>query len=179
MIELAREVLGTTIPYGQKMPLPKGSRVEISQELGGSYTVLTDFGLMRIEGKDADALGRDKPAGTPEVPADAPADPKEVARLVWDQLKTCYDPEIPVNIVELGLVYECKVEPHPESGWKAGVKFTLTAPGCGMGGILQAEAREKILSIPGVRDAAIEVVFDPPWTSSMMSDAAKLQLGMM
>jgi probable FeS assembly SUF system protein SufT len=179
MIELSREILATTIPYGQKMPLPKGSRVEITQELGGSYTLLTDFGLMRVEGKDADALGRDRPPGTPEVPADSPQDPKEMARLVWDQLKTCYDPEIPVNIVELGLVYECKVEPRPEGGWKVGVKFTLTAPGCGMGGILQAEAREKILSLPGVREAAVEVVFDPPWSSSMMSDAAKLQLGMM
>jgi probable FeS assembly SUF system protein SufT len=179
MIELSREVVATTIPYGQKMPLPKGSRVEITQELGGSFTVLSDYGLLRVEGKDADALGREKPEGTPELPAEAPTDPKEVARLVWDQLKTCYDPEIPVNIVELGLVYENKVEPHPQGGWKVDIKFTLTAPGCGMGGILQAEARDKILSVPGVREANVEVVFDPPWTPAMMSDAAKLQLGMM
>jgi len=179
MIELSREVVATTIPYGQKMPLPQGSRVEITQELGGSFTVLSDFGLLRVEGRDADALGRDKPAGTPELPEQAPTDAKEVARLVWDQLKTCYDPEIPVNIVELGLVYENKVEPHAQGGWKVDIKFTLTAPGCGMGGILQAEARDKILTVPGVREANVEVVFDPPWTSSMMSDAAKLQLGMM
>ncbi len=179
MIELSREVIATTIPYGQKTRLPQGSRVEITQELGGSFTVLCDLGMVRIEGKDADALGRGAPAGTPELPKDAPTDAKAVATAVWDQLKTCYDPEIPVNIVELGLVYENKVEPLPEGGFRVLVRFTLTAPGCGMGGILQAEAREKILSIPGVREAAIEVVFDPPWTQSMMSDAAKLQLGMM
>lgn len=177
MIELSRDVVATVIPYGQKIPLPKGSRVEITQELGGSFTVLSDYGLLRIEGKDADALGREKPPGTPELPAEAPTDVKEVARLVWDELKTCYDPEIPVNIVELGLVYENKVEPHPDGGWKVEVKFTLTAPGCGMGDILQQEAREKILSIPGVREAQVEVVFDPPWNPSMMSEAARLQLG--
>jgi len=179
VIELARDVQATTIPYGQKMSLPKGSKVEITQELGGSFTVLTDYGLMRIEGRDADALGREKPAGLPEVPADAPRDPKEIAGLVWDQLKTCYDPEIPVNIVELGLVYENLIEPHPEGGWKVRVKMTLTAPGCGMGGVLQSEAREKIAALPGVRETDVELVWDPPWTTSMMSEAAKLQLGFM
>jgi probable FeS assembly SUF system protein SufT len=179
VIELEREVQATTIPYGQRMPLPKGSKVEITQELGGSFTVLTDYGLMRIEGRDADALGREKPAGTPQVPADAPKDPKEIATLVWDQLKTCYDPEIPVNIVELGLVYENLIEPHAEGGWKVKVKMTLTAPGCGMGGILQSEAQGKISALPGVRESQVELVWDPPWTTSMMSDAAKLQLGFM
>jgi probable FeS assembly SUF system protein SufT len=179
MIELSRDVIATTIPYGQKTKLPKGSHVEITQELGGSFTVLCDFGMVRIEGKDSDALGRSEPSGTPELPKDALTDAKAVATAVWDQLKTCYDPEIPVNIVELGLVYENKVEPLPEGGFRVLVRFTLTAPGCGMGGILQAEAREKILTIPGVREAVIEVVFDPPWTQSMMSDAAKLQLGML
>ena len=178
MIELAREVLATTIPYGQKTKLPKGANVEITQELGGSFTVLTDLGLLRIEGKDADALGRESAA--PLADAAAPlADAKSVATEIWNQLKTCYDPEIPVNIVELGLVYENKVEPNPDGGWKVDVKFTLTAPGCGMGPILQSEVREKVLGIPGVKFANIEVVFDPPWTQSMMSDAAKLQLGMM
>ena len=178
MIELGREVLATTIPYGQKTKLPKGSQVEITQELGGSFTVLTDLGLLRIEGKDADALGRESAVPLTD-PAAIPTDAKAVATEVWNQLKTCFDPEIPVNIVELGLVYENKVEPAPEGGWKVDVKFTLTAPGCGMGPILQAEVREKILGLPGVKSANIEVVFDPPWTQSMMSDAAKLQLGMM
>ncbi len=178
MIELAREITATTIPYGQKTKLPKGSPVEITQELGGSFTVLTDLGLMRIEGKDADALGRES-ARPLQEPVAAPTDAKAVGTEIWNQLKTCYDPEIPVNIVELGLVYENKVEPHPEGGFKVDIKFTLTAPGCGMGPILQAEVREKVAAIPGVRESAIEVVFDPPWTQSMMSEAAKLQLGMM
>lgn len=176
MIELTKDVVATTIPYGQKIPLPKGSRVEITQELGGSFTVLTDFGLLRIEGKDAGALGREKPPEA-EMPVEEPKDAKTVAEAVWTQLKTCYDPEIPVNMVELGLVYENKVEPLPAGGFKVEVKFTLTAPGCGMGGILASEAREKILSIPGVREANIDVVFDPPWNPSMMSEAARLQLG--
>ena len=178
MIELKREIVATTIPYGQKTTLPKGSQVEITQELGGSYTVLTDYGLLRIEGKDADALGREsaaKAVATAELPTDA----KAVATQVWDQMKTCYDPEIPVNIVELGLVYENKVEPLPEGGFRVDVKFTLTAPGCGMGPILQSEVRSKVLEIPGVKSANIEVVFEPQWTQAMMSDAAKLQLGMM
>jgi probable FeS assembly SUF system protein SufT len=177
MIDLAREVTATTIPYGQKTKLPKGSKVEITQELGGSFTVLTDLGLLRIEGKDADALGRASAA--PLADAAVPlADAKSVATEIWNQLKTCYDPEIPVNIVELGLVYENKVEPDPQGGWKVDVKFTLTAPGCGMGPILQSEVRDKVLGVPGVKTADIEVVFDPPWTQAMMSDAAKLQLGM-
>ena len=177
MIELKREVVATTIPYGQKTTLAKGSSVEITQELGGSYTVLTDYGLLRIEGKDADALGREsasKAVATAEIPSDA----KSVATQVWDQLKTCYDPEIPVNIVELGLVYENRVEPV-DGGFRVDVRFTLTAPGCGMGPILQSEVRSKVLEIPGVKAANIEVVFEPAWTQAMMSDAAKLQLGMM
>jgi len=177
VIELKRDITATTIPYGQKTQLPKGSQVEITQELGGSFTVLTDFGLLRIEGKDSDALGRESAA-----PVTGPGelkDAKEVATAVWDQMKTCYDPEIPVNIVELGLVYENKVEPIPEGGFRVDVKFTLTAPGCGMGPILQTEVRDKVLAIPGVKFANIEVVFEPQWTQAMMSDAAKLQLGMM
>jgi probable FeS assembly SUF system protein SufT len=176
VIELKKEVIATTIPYGQKTTLPKGAQVEITQELGGSFTVLTDMGLLRIEGKDSDALGRESAA--PVVnPADIPTDSKAVATLVWDAMKTCYDPEIPVNIVELGLVYENKVEPV-DGGYKVDVKFTLTAPGCGMGPILQTEVQGKVLAIPGVKSANIEVVFEPQWTQSMMSEAARLQLGM-
>ena len=178
MIELRRDVVATTIPYGQKTKLTKGSAVEITQELGGSFTVLTDYGLLRIEGKDSDALGRESAAPLGAV-GEIPSDAKAVATAIWDQLKTCYDPEIPVNIVELGLIYENKVEPLPDGGFQVDVRFTLTAPGCGMGPILQTEVRDKILGVPGVRSANIEVVFDPPWNQSMMSDAAKLQLGMM
>lgn len=176
MIELKKEVIATTIPYGQKTTLPKGAQVEITQELGGSFTVLTDFGLLRIEGKDSDALGRESAAPVVSA-ADIPADASGVATKVWDALKTCYDPEIPVNIVELGLVYENKVEPV-DGGYKVDVKFTLTAPGCGMGPILQSEVKSKVQDIPGVKSANVEVVFEPQWTQAMMSDAAKLQLGM-
>ncbi len=178
MIELRRDVTATAIPYGQKTPLPRGSRVEITQELGGSYTVLTDLGLMRIEGKDADALGM-APGEAPGAERDAPTDLKGVATAVWDQLKSCFDPEIPVNIVELGLVYENRIEPLPAGGWKVDVKMTLTAPGCGMGTVIAGEAQSKILSIPGVRECQVELVLDPPWDSSKMSEAAKLQLGML
>ena len=119
MTELARDVIATTIPYGEKRTIPKGSNVEITQELGGSYTVLSDLGMMRIEGKDADALGiklktDSAGKGSKKAPAKEPKNASEVAKGVWDQLKTCYDPEIPVNIVELGLIYENKVEPTPE-----------------------------------------------------------------
>jgi len=176
VIELKREIVATTIPYGQKTTLPKGSQVEITQELGGSFTVLTDFGLLRIEGKDSDALGRASAAPVVST-VDVPTDAKAVATQVWDAMKTCYDPEIPVNIVELGLVYENRVEPV-DGGYKVDVKFTLTAPGCGMGPILQSEVRDKVLAIPGVKSANIEVVFEPQWTQAMMSEAAKLQLGM-
>jgi probable FeS assembly SUF system protein SufT len=179
VIELKRDIVATTIPYGQKTTLPKGSQVEITQELGGSFTVMGDLGLLRIEGKDGDALGRESSALPGGAAVGEPLDLKGVVTSVWDQLKSCYDPEIPVNIVELGLVYENKVEPLPAGGFKVDVKFTLTAPGCGMGGIIQAEARDKIIQVPGVREAVVEVVFDPPWTQSMMSDAAKLQLGML
>lgn len=177
MLELSREVTATTIPYGQKTQLAKGSKVEITQELGGSFTILSDYGLLRIEGKDADALGRETAKG-PD-PNAAPLDLQGVTTAVWDQLKTCFDPEIPVNVVELGLVYENRVEPAGEGGWEVAIKFTLTAPGCGMGPVLSNEIRDKILTVPSVRRANVEVVFDPPWSQSMMSEAAKLQLGMM
>ncbi len=178
MIELKRDVVATTIPYGQKTTLTKGSQVEITQELGGSFTVLTDYGLLRVEGKDSDALGRESAAKQTSA-AEMPGDAKTVATEVWNQLKTRYDPEIPGNLGELGLVHRNKVEPIPEGGFRVDVKFTLTAPGCGMGPILQSEVRDKVLNLPGVKFANIEVVFEPPWTQSMMSDAAKLQLGMM
>jgi probable FeS assembly SUF system protein SufT len=169
-----REIQATEIPSGIRITIPEGTNLAITQSLGGSYTVLTPYGYMaRVDGKDADAIG--------EEPQDSLADAagKTPEELAWEMLKTCYDPEIPVNIVELGLVYENKVEPMPDGGFKVDVKFTLTAPGCGMGPILQTEVRDKILGVPGVRTANIEVVFDPPWNQSMMSDAAKLQLGMM
>ena len=150
--------------------------MEITQELGGSFTVLTDFGLLRIEGKDSDALGRESAAAGGHGPPTSPTDSKAVATRSGTQMKTCYDPEIPVNIVELGLVYENRSS-RDDGGFKVDVKFTLTAPGCGMGPILQTEVQGKVLAMPGVKSANIEVVFEPQSTQSMMSDAASCSSG--
>jgi probable FeS assembly SUF system protein SufT len=173
---LTRDVEATAIPYGDKIPLKAGATVIITQALGGSYTGVTDMGYMvRIEGKDADAIGEEVPA----APSAPEAGERPVEELVWEQLRTCYDPEIPVNIVELGLVYGCEVTPQPDGGHKVGVRFTLTAPGCGMGDYLRMDIERKLASIPGVSQAEVEVVLDPPWDMSRMSDAARLQLGLM
>jgi probable FeS assembly SUF system protein SufT len=153
--------------------------VTVTQSLGGTYTVVTAQGyLARIENKDADAIGKEAEESQAEklTAAEGPAD---LEKLVWDQLRTCFDPEIPVNIVDLGLVYHCKVMPLPDGASKVDVKFTLTAPGCGMGNVLIADMGNKLLNLSGVKDIAVEVVFDPPWDPSMMSDAAKIQLGFM
>ena len=175
---LSRDVEVAAIPYGDKIPLKAGSTVYVTQSLGGSYTLMTDMGYMvRIEGKDADAIGETptKPMTAEEIAG------KSVSDLCWDQLKTCYDPEIPVDIVNLGLVYTCEVTPIPEEEGqnKVTVRFTLTAPGCGMGDYLRSDVEGKIKSIPGVKETDVQVVFDPPWDQTMMSDAARLQLGMM
>jgi probable FeS assembly SUF system protein SufT len=160
--------------------LPAGTQVMITQSLGGTYTVMTNYGYMvRIAGKDVDAIGMET-AATPQAEGStAAAGPADVEEWVWDQLKTCYDPEIPVNIVDLGLVYHCQVTPLPKGGNKVEIKFTLTAPGCGMGEVLKVDMESKILTVPGVKDVDVEVVFEPPWSQSMMSDAAKLDLGLM
>jgi probable FeS assembly SUF system protein SufT len=169
-----REIEATEIPSGIKIQIPEGTHLAITQSLGGSYTVLTPYGYMaRVDGKDADAIG--------EEVQDALADSagKSPEELAWETLKTCYDPEIPVNIVDLGLVYKCEVTPRSEGGNRAEVRFTLTAPGCGMGDVLKEDICSKLLAVPGISDADVQVLFDPPWNMSMMSDAAKLQLGMM
>jgi len=173
---LARDVEATAIPYGDKIPLTAGSPVIITQALGGSYTVVTMQGYMvRIDGKDADAIGKEAVAApTAEDLAGRP-----LIDLVWDQLKTCYDPEIPVNIVELGLVHSAEAAPLPEGGQKVAVRFTLTAPGCGMGDVLRQDIERKVLSLPDVREADVQVQLDPPWDQTRMSDAARLQLGLM
>jgi probable FeS assembly SUF system protein SufT len=175
---LARDIDVAAIPYGDKVALTAGSTVYITQALGGSYTVMTDRGYMvRVEAKDADAIG--EKVSTGPTPDDLAG--KSLQELAWDQLKTCYDPEIPVNIVDLGLVYECTLAPLPgeEAGSKATVRFTLTAPGCGMGDYLRQDVQQKLLSLPGIKEADVEVVLDPAWNQTMMSEAARLQLGMM
>ena len=170
-----REIEATEIPSGIHITIPEGTSLAITQSLGGSYTVLTPYGYMaRVDGKDADAIGEE--SGSAE---EAAASDKSTEELAWDALKTCYDPEIPVNIVDLGLVYKCEVTPLPEGDKRVEVRFTLTAPGCGMGDVLREDIRGKLASLPGVKEADVQVLFDPPWNMTMMSDAAKLQLGML
>jgi len=180
-VTLSRDCEAIQIPNGTVITLPAGSEVRIMQALGGTYTVMTSNGyLVRIAGTDADALGKEpSPTSQQTEESAAPLGAAEIEQLVWDQLKTCYDPEIPVNIVDLGLVYHCQVTPLSEGEHRVEVKFTLTAPGCGMGGVLQTDMERKIMSLPGVADVDVEVVFEPLWNQDMMSEAAKLELGLL
>ena len=164
------------IPAGTPIAIPAGTEVTITQALGGTYTVMGPGIMARIEGKNADAIGLAPTAEKPKTEASGPVN----VDAIWEQLKTCYDPEIPVNIVDLGLVYDVQVMPEDDgSGNRVEVKMTLTAPGCGMGGVIAGDAESKIRELPGVTDARVEVVWDPIWNQSMMSDAARLQLGLM
>lgn len=164
------------IPAGTPIAIPAGTEVTITQALGGTYTVMGPGIMARIEGKNADAIGLAPAAEKPKTEATGPIN----VDAIWEQLKTCYDPEIPVNIVDLGLVYDVQVMPEDDgSGNRVEVKMTLTAPGCGMGGVIAGDAESKIRELPGVTDARVEVVWDPIWNQSMMSDAARLQLGLM
>ena len=179
---LAREVEAVMIPYGGMVLIPEGATVSITQALGGSFTVITPEGMMaRIDGKDADALGEEhaaQAAAAREAEAQA-ASTKSLEERVWDALKTCYDPEIPVNIVDLGLVYSCELTPHEAGRQKATVRFTLTAPGCGMGDYLKRDIEMKLAGIEGIGEVDVQVVLEPMWDQSRMSDGARLQLGLM
>ncbi|HPP83958.1 MAG TPA: putative Fe-S cluster assembly protein SufT [Rubrivivax sp.] len=170
-----RPVRVEVVPQGHILELPEGTAAMITQALGGSFTLLVHGQLVRLRGADADAIGKEPPS-TPTLPANA--GPEDLRGLVWDTLKTCYDPEIPVDIVELGLVYVCDVLPNDDGKYRISIKMTLTAPGCGMGEAIAAEATDKLLALPGVESCEVEVVFDPPWERSMMSEAAQLQLGL-
>jgi probable FeS assembly SUF system protein SufT len=180
-----RDVEAVVIPAGDRILIPEGVSVTITQALGGSYTVVTPHGYMaRIAAEDGDAIGKESaaaPAGTKggegsPVPGSGPVDAKQVEALVWDELRTVYDPEIPINIVDLGLIYACRVA-EGDTGKRIEVEMTMTAPGCGMGDVLKIEAEDKIRALPGVSDANVEIVWDPPWDQSRMSDAARLELG--
>jgi probable FeS assembly SUF system protein SufT len=171
-IVLSRDVDATQIPSGIPHPLTSGTKVRLMQALGGSYTVMTDIGYMvRVDAKDADALGLIPAASA----TDAPQEFSE--KLVWDKLRTVYDPEIPVNVVDLGLIYACQIEPVAE-GNKIDIRMTMTAPGCGMADVLKADIQRKISDIPSVKELNVEVVFEPPWHPGRMSEAARLQLGL-
>jgi len=157
---LVRDCVAIVIPYGSKTLLPKGTTVRVQQRLGGSLI---------------DALGLEAPAKAEPIHGGAP---RPLEDRIWDELRTCYDPEIPVNIVELGLVYDCRVDPPIDGGrHPVSIKMTLTAPGCGMGDVLAQDVRTKLEKMEEVASAEVEIVFDPPWNPSMMSEAARLQLG--
>lgn len=171
-IVLKRDCEATRIPYGGVLLLPAGSRLRIMQSLGGSYTVINDYGeMLRMESKDADALGIDAPQSATTQPLDFSE------KLVWDTLKTVYDPEIPVNIVDLGLIYSCRITPA-DHGNRIDIEMSMTAPGCGMGDVLKADIQRRLSELPDVDEVSVNVVFDPPWHPGLMSQAAKLQLGL-
>jgi probable FeS assembly SUF system protein SufT len=172
---LTRDVTAIRIPSGESFTLLKGATVVITQALGGSFTIWTPEGLSRIADQDADALGLEASIKSSDASSDST---KVEEQAVWAQLRTCYDPEIPVNIVDLGLVYDCVVEQPEGTPANVAVKMTLTAPGCGMGPTIAAEARSKIMSIPGVGDAVVDLVWDPAWNQDMISEAGKMKLGM-
>ena len=173
-VRLTRECEVTQIPSGQRMTMGADTPVDITQSLGGAYTVRSPQGLFRVDAHDADALGFEVREETKPRESGQPATEQEV----WDSLKQVYDPEIPVNIVDLGLVYDLVMEELPEDGGKrAQMKMTLTAQGCGMGPAIAADAQNRILSLPGIDDASVEVVWDPPWHQSMISEEGKKILG--
>ena len=176
-VRFERDCPAVLVPQGDHVNLPVGSAGYITQALGGSYTVFVDGNLFRIAGQDADAIGKE---AIPPLELPEGASVEDVERMMWEQLRTCFDPEIPINVVELGLVYEATLDPHPEKDdeYLANVRMTLTAPGCGMGEILVSDVRDALELIPTIAEADVELVFDPPWTQHMMSEAARLETGM-
>jgi probable FeS assembly SUF system protein SufT len=174
-IELKRDCPVVQIPAGTSATLPAGTPVDITQTLGGSYTVHAQGGLFRIAAQDADALGLAAPTGdAPSAPHTGQVDEKAI----WDTLRTCFDPEIPVNIVDLGLVYDMQLAELPSGHSRVDVKMTLTAPGCGMGSVIAGDAQVKLLNLPGVEDAHVEIVWDPPWHHSMITPQGRRNLGL-
>ena len=179
-VTLTRDVEASVVPVGTKVTLHAGETAHITQSLGGAYTVVVNGNMFRIGSQDIDALGKQveqKVAAT----GHAPRTQEGVEKEAWVQMKTCYDPEIPVNIVDLGLIYDCHVEPlaGATNSFKVDVKMTLTAPGCGMGPVLQQDVSNKLLMIEEVEEANVELVWDPQWNQGMMTEAAKLQLGLL
>ena len=178
-VTLSRDVEASVVPIGTKVTLQKGEQAYITQSLGGAHTVVVNGNMFRIDGKDADALGLEAVAKSAQT-SGQPRAREELEKEVWNQLKTCYDPEIPVNIVDLGLIYDCQLSPVGEGKtFRADVKMTLTAPGCGMGPVLAQDVQNKLLAVEEIDEANVELVWDPPWNQGMMTDAARLQLGLM
>lgn len=175
-VTLTRNVTAIIVPAGDPVDLEAGSLVYITQAMGGSFTIYFEGSLLRIAGTDADALGKE-PVRLPELPENA--SDQDVEALIWDQMRTVYDPEIPINIVELGLIYECRIERLASNGRAVHIAMTVTAPGCGMGEILLEDVRQRVAAIPTVESVDVELVFDPPWNQSMMSEAARLEAGLL
>ena len=173
---VSRDVIATQIPSGDKQTLTEGTTLFIHQTLGGSYTVQTDFGLFRIDGKDGDAIGEETADHSVETKALADGSPDP--ETVWAQLRKVFDPEIPVNIVDLGLVYSMDIEKKEDEAYKVSVAMTLTAPGCGMGPAIAEDAKGKILLVPGVDEDDVNITLDPPWNQSMISEEGKMKLGL-
>ncbi len=182
-ITLKRDVQAAVIPVGTKITLMAGEKAYITQSLGGAHTVVVNGNMFRIEGKDADALGLEapKPAFEAAAAAGGPISAEKLEKEIWNQMRSCYDPEIPVNIVDLGLIYDCKIEPiaGAKDSYAVNVKMTLTAPGCGMGPALQQDVQNKLLSLEGVDDVNVDLVWEPQWNQGMLTEAARLQLGLM
>lgn len=178
-VVLSRDVQAAVVPVGTVVTLMKGESATITQSLGGSYTVIVNGNMFRIEGRDADALGFE-PVRGPVNSTGHPRTREALEKEMWNQLRTCFDPEIPVNVVDLGLIYGCELSllGGPDR-YKADVKMTLTAPGCGMGPTLAQDVQNKLVSIEEIEEANVELVWDPPWNQGMMTDAAKLQLGLL
>lgn len=175
-VVLSRDCDAYLVPAGTRVSIPKNSEVIITQALGGNFTVSVYGNLVRIDGADADALGKEVIAPE-ELPV--PEDGSVNEDAIWQQLSSCFDPEIPVNIVELGLIYSVKIKPEGKNLNRVEIEMTLTAPGCGMGTVLADEVKRRVESVPHVSEVHVEMVFDPPWDQSMMTEAAKLQLGML
>ena len=180
-IILSRDVEAAIVPTGEPVTLKHGEEAQITQELGGAFTVIVNGNMFRIQGKHADALGREvEEVRIQAAVAGEKATAEEVEAQVWEQMKTCYDPEIPVNIVDLGLIYDCVVTPIEEGNeFNVLVKMTLTAPGCGMGPVIQQDVQNKVMCIEDVAQADVELVWEPQWSQDMMTEAARLQLGLM
>lgn len=178
---LTRDCEATVVPFGDRVVLTKGQEAHITQSLGGTFTVVVGGNMYRVDGRDADALGQDStPSPALAQPPGTPLAREEVEKRVWEAMRTCYDPEIPVNIVDLGLIYDCHVSPLDGGGrYKVEVKMTLTAPGCGMGPVICQDVENKLRAIESVEEVTVELVWDPPWNQAMMAEAARLQLGLM
>ena len=176
-VAIGRDVEASVVPSGTRVTLEKGETATITQSLGGTFTVVVNGNMFRIDGNDADAIGQELQL-TPAEQAGKAENAEDLEQQVWEQMKTCYDPEIPVNIVDLGLVYDLVIDELPDGeGRRVQMKMTLTAPGCGMGPAIAADAQNRMLALPGIDDASVEVVWDPPWHQSMITEEGKKILG--